>query len=101
MSKLPKFQSKDQGFNLLQSAWASIIDPITNNPANKGVIVKNVILSSSCVVNHGLGRTLQGWEIVRLRGSATVYDNQNANTTPDKTLLLIASSGVSADILCF
>lgn len=101
MSKLPKFPIQDQALSLLQTTWGSILNQFISNPANNSTLIKNVILSSSSVINHGLGRPLQGWEIVRLKGNATVYDNQNANAQPDKTLLLIASSGVPADILCF
>lgn len=98
---LPKFKSEDQSFSLLQTAWATQLDPVINNPLNNGNFLKNIILSSSAIINHGLGRTLQGWEITRLRGNATVYDIQDTNTQPTKTLLLIASSGVSCDLFVF
>ena len=101
MEKLPQFQSSDQAISLLQSKWASIIQPVLDLPSNNAVILSNIVLSSSSVISHTLGRELSGWHIVRQRGSATIYDRQDTNLNPDKTLLLSASSGVRVDILCF
>lgn len=98
---LPKFKSDDQSLSLLQTTWASQLDPVLAIPQNSGNLISNVILSTSSIINHGLERELQGWQIVRQRGNALIYDNQNANTSPDKTLLLISSSGVSVDVYCF
>lgn len=98
---LPKFPTTDNTLSLLQTKWAEQIDPVVAQPFNSGVILSNVILSSSSVINHKLGRDLQGWALVRLRGKATVFDTQDVNPIPSKTLQLNASSGVSADILVF
>lgn len=99
--KLPKFQSNDQALQQLQSRWSSILDPIIDLPINSAVILRNVVLSSSAVISHTLGRRLQGWVVIRQRGDATIYDRQDVNPNPDKTLLLTASSGISVDLLCF
>lgn len=101
MAKLPYFDTEDLSLSLLQEKWATIIEPVLNQPHNQAVILKGVVLSSSGVINHTLGRKLVGWHIIRQRGDATVYDSQDTNSFPDKTLLLRASSGVSVDILCF
>lgn len=98
---LPKFQSDDRIFNQLQTQWSSQIDPVLNNPANQSQIISNVVLSSSSVINHGLGRKLQGWAIVRKRGNANIFDYQDTNARPEKTLLLNSSSGISVDVLVF
>lgn len=97
---LPKFQTKDQAFSLLQTTWASKLDPIINNPANNSLLLQNIILSSSSIINHGLGRPLQGY-VVMPHGNATVYDIQYTNTQPQLTLLLVSSSGVPANILVY
>lgn len=100
-AKLPNFQTDDNGLQLLQDRWAAIIDPVLKLPQNSSVILKNVVLSSSAEINHTLGRPLQGWQIIRQRGKADIFDRQETNTLPDKTLLLSASSGISVDILVF
>ena len=101
MPKLPQFKEGPSSFQLMQTRWGTLIDPVISNPINQGNLIQNVVLSSSSIINHGLGRNLQGWFLTRLRGNATVFDRQDINTIPDKTLLLTASSGVPADIYVF
>lgn len=67
-----------------------------------GQLLPNVALANGAnVVNHGLGRALIGWFPTRVRASATVYDTQDANATPDKTLQLTASAAVTVDLWVF
>lgn len=101
MAKLPQFPTADGELQLLQNRWAQIIDPVIALPQNSSVLLQNIILSSSSVINHSLGRNLQGWQIVRQRGNADIYDTQDVNSIPDKTLQLVSSSGISVDLICF
>ena len=85
-----------------QTAWASEINPVLSNALVQGVLLKSVKLSSgSNVINHGLGRVLQGWIPVRIRASATMYDTQDANPSPGLTLQLTVSAAVTVDIYVF
>ena len=87
---------------LAQDRWAAQLDPMLASPPNNSLILKNIKLASGTnVINHLLGRKLQGWGLVRIRASATVYDNQDANQTPDLTLILISSAAVTVDIEVF
>ncbi len=98
MANLPKQQTLDQ----LQAKWPAILDPIVKNPSNNASILKNISLASGTnTINHLLGRTLQGWQIVRQRASATIYDLQDANQTPQLTLVLVASAPVVVDVQVF
>lgn len=86
----------------MQNRWASLIEPPLSLPIASSVILKSVSLASgSNSINHLLDRTLQGWFVIRQRSSATVYDTQDANLTPDKTLQLTASAAVVVDIQVF
>ena len=99
---LPKYHNDDNAFNLLVTNWSSQIDPVLNFPINNGLILKDVeTVSGQNIINHKLDRKLQGWFIVRQRGNAIFYDNQVNNPLPDKSLWLIASSGITIDLLCF
>ncbi len=99
---LPQFQSDDQSFQMMQNAWATQIDPVLNNPSIKSIILKNVtLLSGSNTISHKLGRKLQGWRIVRLRGPAAIYDTQDSNKNPTLTLLLTSDNPVSCDLEVF
>lgn len=101
-SSLPKFQNDSKEFVQMQSRWATILDPIINNPITSSSILKGINLAvGSNTVNHLLSRKLQGWTIVRINAATTIYDTQESNGTPDKTLVLVSSAACTVDILVF
>lgn len=102
MGTLPQFQDDDRTLQMLQNSWASMINPVLNNPLNNGNLLKNIsLVSGTNVINHLLGRKLQGWIIVGINAAATIYDNQANNQTPDKTLILISSAAATVNIEVF
>jgi len=102
MALLPIFQTSDKDLTLLQNKWSSILNPIISNPAISSSILSNVqLVNGTNTINHLLGRTLQGWKIVRLRGAATIYDQQDTNSMKNLTLVLVSNSQVSCDIEVF
>lgn len=102
MATLPQFQDDDRTFQLMQNQWASILNPVINNPANQSILLKSVALvTGDNTINHLLGRKLQGWKVVRQRSSATLYDKQDANQMPNLTLVLNASANVTVDLEVF
>ncbi len=93
MATLPQFQNDDRDFQLMQSRWASIINPVVNNPLNNASILADVqLVAGTNIINHLLSRKLQGWSVVRINAAATIYDAQDSNTTPNQTLVLISSA---------
>lgn len=99
---LPIFQSDSSAMALMQTQWASQLNPVIKLPTNQGIIKQNVnLINGTTVVNHLLGRVLQGWFIVRQRASASIYDNQDTNSMPDLTLVLVSSAAVSVDLFLF
>lgn len=102
MSQLPNFQNDDKDFQLMQNSWSSKLNPLIANPMNSVSILKNVVLAiGSNTINHKLGKKLTGWQIVRQRASATIYDNQDNNQSPALTLVLISSGAVTIDLAVF
>lgn len=88
--------------NQMQVQWAQQLDPIIANPILNNVILKSISLKSGTnVINHRLGRNLQGWKPTRIRASATFYDMQDTNQTPQLTLVLVSSAAVVIDLECF
>lgn len=84
----------------MQTQWASAIQPVLDNPINSASVLKSVSLASGAnVINHRLGAPLQGWVVSRIRASATVYDTQDTNQTPQLTLNLVASAAVVVDLM--
>lgn len=99
---LPQFQGGDLPFQLMQNAWASLINPVLDSPTAQNLILQNIsLVTGSNKINHKLGRKLQGWKIIRQRSAASIYDNQDNNVSPDLTLLLVSSANVSVNIEVF
>lgn len=79
-----------RALNTLQSNVAEVFAPMIAASQNDSQILVGVVLAPGIVnvVSHKLGRKLAGWKIVRLRANALVWDEQDANKQPDRTLLL-------------
>lgn len=101
--KLQIFHTEDKDFQLMQTAWASILEPVLRLPVNSGTILKSIELTIGAnVINHRLGRKLQGWIVVGMHDAySNLYDMQNTNQMPDKTLILNSSAATSIDLLVF
>lgn len=87
---------------LMQNRWASQLNPLLQLPQLKGEVLQSVSLQTGAnIINHLLGRKLQGWQIVRQRSAASLYDTQDSNPSPQVTLYLTSSAPVVVDILVF
>ena len=61
--------------------WAAALNPIIAQPQSSGRILNNIALvNGSTTINHGLGRTLQGWVITDINGAATIYRSAPFNS---------------------
>ena len=100
--KLPILQSKDEIFQLMQTKWASILNVLLGNPSLQSMILSNVSLKNgTTTINHLLDRKLIGWRVIGINGSATIYDQQRLNQTPDKTLILVSNAAVLINLEVF
>jgi len=89
-------------FTQMQTLWSAIINPIINRPQNSSTILKSVVLASGDnIIPHTLNRALQGWNIVRIRAAATIYDKQDDNDNPTVSLVLNSSAAVTIDLEVF
>lgn len=102
-AQLPQFQNDDKAFQMMQNAWASILDPIVAKPIVAGLLLKDVaLINGTTVVNHKLGRKLTGWIITRMQGAfGQVYDLQNTNQMTNLTLVLHSNVAVTCDLWVF
>lgn len=97
--KLPIFQTDVRELSMMETQWASLLNPILANPFTNPSILKNVaLINGATVINHKLGQLQQGYVITNINGAATVYRSQPFN---DLTLTLTSSAAVTADILVF
>ena len=99
---LTQFQTKIPELSLMSNSWATQLNPVLAQPMSKGTILKNVtLISGTTTINHTLQRPLIGWQIIRQRASASVYDTQDSNQHPDLTLTLVSSALVVVDLFVF
>jgi hypothetical protein len=99
---LPIFQTQNKDMSLMQTRWATEINPLLRNPSLQSIILPSIALASgSNTINHLLGRKLTGWRIVRQRAAASIYDTQDANPRPELTLTLTSSAAAVCDIEVF
>lgn len=90
-SKLP--------WELASSKWSAELNPLIVNPFNNVRILENVVLAiGTNIINHGLGKTQQGWSLTDIQGVSDIYRNGNFNST---TLSLHSSAVVTVNIGVF
>jgi hypothetical protein len=84
---------------LLQTRSKSLLDPLLESPVSAPLILENVALASGVtVINHKLGRKLQGWILTDTNGAATVYRSAPKDA---KTLTLTSTAAITCNILVF
>lgn len=95
-------QSIDAVFTQMQTLWSAQLNPLLNRPQNLSTILPKVSLAiGDNTISHTLGRALAGWNIVRIRAAATIYDKQDSNTNPAVSLILNSSAAVVIDLEVF
>jgi hypothetical protein len=80
-----------------QTQWASQLNPIVNNPILQGRALSSIILiaNTPLVVNHGLGRNMQGWFVTDQQSSASIFRTQPFNSL---TLTLESPANVTINV---
>lgn len=83
----------------MQTRWKALLDPFLANRIAGSSILPNVQLANgTTVVNHKLGRTMQGWFLVDVQGAATIFRSQPFNNL---TLTLTSNAAVTVSIGVF
>lgn len=100
---LPIFQTNSKDISLLQTSWASQLNQLLAMPTNHGLILNNIeLVPGSNVVNHKLGRKLQGWSVVRMKNAfVQIFDTQDTNQQSNLTLTLNSSGPGLIDLFVF
>ena len=96
---LPIFITQDKNFSLLQTNWASALNPLLNNPMSKGIFLAGVpLINGNTVINHLLSRMQQGWILTDINGAANIYRSAPFNGT---TLTLNSSAAVTVNLYVY
>lgn len=82
----------------MQSRWKSILDPLLANPISAVNFLSDISLNNGVtVIDHKLGRQMQGWFLTDVQGAATIYRSaplNNLTLTLTSNAAIIASIGV-------
>ncbi len=95
--------SKDDDLMLLVVSWSKDLNPLLASPLATPTLLKSVALvtGQTNTINHLLGKVLTGYLVIRQRAQATIWDSQDSNPLPSKTLQLLCSANVTVDLLVF
>lgn len=96
MSQLPIYHGASREMSLMQTQWASLINPAINAPLLQGNYLNNIALvSGDNTINHLLGRAYQGWLLTGMHGAfIELYDVPS----PMPTLTLVLNANTSGSI---
>lgn len=100
MASLPIFTTTIKDLSLMQTKWASQLNPLLSNPLNQPGFIKNVTLiaNTPLAINHLLGQVQQGWFITDIDSNATVWRTQPFNKL---TLTLEASANTTINLTVY
>ena len=72
-------------------------------PILDGQLIESIDLTSASVVsvNHGLGREIRGWFVVKQGASATIWAVEANQTLPLRQLVLSTSADVTVSLWVF
>lgn len=103
---LKTFQATDgtpDELNRFQRNVAAAVDPLKKLELLDAVWLQAVALDSARAnqVPHGLGRKVRGYVVTRRSANLNVWDEQDENPNPDKTLRLQTSASGSVDLWVF
>lgn len=96
---LPIFTTNNKDFSLMQTQWASQLNPLLSNPTNNSSLLKNIsLVSGTNVVNTLLGRKMQGWIVADVDAAVQIYRSAPFN---DLTLTLNSSGPAIVTLVVF
>lgn len=89
-------------WELANPKWAATLNPVVANPLVQGVLLSGIpVVTGTNVINHKLGRKLQGYVVVLNSAAVTFYDSQAINQHPSLTLILNASGAATISLYVF
>lgn len=83
----------------MQTGWSSMLNSLLKNPVCIGNLIPGIaLISGDTVINHRLGRKMQGWIVSDITGAASIYRSKPLN---DKTLTLTSNAIVTVSLYVF
>lgn len=103
MRPFEKTRSSNADVRAVQESTESALLALGDAQITQGRLIKSVSITagSAARVDHKLGKAPAGWLVVGKSAEATVWDEQAANGTPARTLVLQASANVTVNLWVF
>lgn len=87
-------------WELANPKWAASLNPLLANPLVNGNLIENIhVGSGNNVINHSLGRKMQGYVVIRNSANVTFYDADSSQ--PTLTFILVASGAATISLYVF
>ena len=101
--KFEKIRSKNEDLNRVQDNIEKQYNQVVDKEVLDGHILQNVTLVPNKVnlVQHKLGRQIEGWIVIRKRADARIWDVQDCNVNKQISIALIVTSEVEVDLWVF
>ena len=97
-----EIHTPEETVNRVQSNIHTAIRPLLRLPFADGVHKKDVsITTSDTLVNHGLGRNMEGYIITKQNADTSIYVSNTSNGLTQYQPSLKAGASVTADIFFF
>lgn len=91
--------SSNLPWELANNLWAQSLNPIIASPLSSASFLLNIpLINGTNIIQHKLGRLMQGWFISDVNGAATIYRSAPMNNL---TLTLTSSAAVTVNIGVF
>lgn len=101
-TRFSKIQHDDQRINLIQDRIGDTVNFCLESLLIDADYLEGIsIVTGSNTISHKLGRKLQGWIVARINAAITLFDTQDTNLLPERTLLLTASGPAKVSLVVF
>ena len=103
LKEFKKVKLADSALTQLQNNIAGFTSQLTNNPILTGNLITGVVLvfGQTTTVNHGLGRKIQGFQIVYKNNSVEVWAEDVNQTLPISNIVLSTSADATVNLWVF
>jgi len=103
LKSFKKVKLSDSSTSRLQDNCQTTFESLTKVSLLDGILIKDLALTASSTneIEHKLDRNPIGWIVVRQGAQANIWDLQDANKSPSKSLSLACSADVTIDLWVF
>lgn len=100
---LRKVRTTIEDLRIFQDAVGLVLQSVVTRPILDGVMIEEISLVGTVpqAIDHKLGRKVRGWIVVRKSATADIWDLQDTNVTPTRSLILEASADVTISVWVF